>query len=169
MTMNQMQQPVIARIHGIATAAGCQLVAACDLAVAADDSRFATSGINVGLFCSTPAVPVSRNIPRKQALELLLTGEYIGAETALNWGLINRTAPLDKLDDEIKILADSILAKSSVAVSTGKKMFYKQLEKSMEEAYALAGEIMACNMMDEDVTEGVEAFINKRKAVWKGC
>ena len=124
MTLNQMPQPVIARIHGIATAAGCQLVAACDLAVAADDARFATSGINVGLFCSTPAVPVSRNIPRKQAMELLLTGEFIDAQTALNWGLINRTSPLEKLDEEIKNLADSILAKSPEAVYTGKKMFY---------------------------------------------
>ena len=169
MTLNQMPQPVIARIHGIATAAGCQLVAACDLAVAADDSRFATSGINVGLFCSTPAVPVSRNIPRKKAMELLLTGEFIEAETALNWGLINRTAPIDKLDEEIKNLANLILTKSSVAVSTGKKMFYRQLEQSMEDAYAFAGGIMACNMMDENVTEGVDAFINKRKAVWKGA
>ncbi|MBC8259845.1 MAG: enoyl-CoA hydratase [SAR324 cluster bacterium] len=168
LTLNRIPQPVIARVHGIATAAGCQLVAACDLAVAADDTRFATSGINVGLFCSTPAVPVSRNISRKQAMELLLTGEFIGAETALSWGLINRTVPLEKLDDEVKVLADSILAKSSVAVSTGKKMFYKQLELSMEEAYNYAGEIMACNMMTEDVSEGVDAFINKRKAVWKG-
>ena len=168
MTLNQMPQPVIARIHGIATAAGCQLVAACDLAVAAYDTRFATSGINVGLFCSTPAVPVSRNIPRKQAMELLLTGDFIDAQTALRWGLVNRTAPLENLDEEVKKLADSILAKSSVAVSTGKKMFYKQLELNMKAAYAYAGEIMACNMMAEDVTEGVDAFINKRQAVWRG-
>ena len=163
MTLNQIPQPVIARIHGIATAAGCQLVAACDLAVAADDARFATSGINVGLFCSTPAVPVSRNIPRKQAMELLLTGEFIDAQTALYWGLINRTSPLENLDAEIKKLADSILAKSSVAVSTGKKMFYKQIELNMKDAYAYAGKIMAYNMMEEDVTEGVDSFINKRQ------
>ena len=160
MTLNQMPQPVIARIHGIATAAGCQLVAACDLAVAADDARFATSGINVGLFCSTPAVPVSRNIPRKQAMELLLTGEFIDAKTALSWGLINRTSPLEKLDEEIKNLADSILAKSPEAVYTGKKMFYKQIELNMKDAYAYAGDIMACNMMSEDVTKGIESFIN---------
>ena len=160
MTLNQMPQPVIARIHGIATAAGCQLVAACDLAVAADDARFATSGINVGLFCSTPAVPVSRNIPRKQAMELLLTGEFIDAQTALSWGLINRTSPLEKLDEEIKNLADSILAKSPEAVSTGKKMFYKQIELNMKDAYAFAGDIMACNMMSDDVTKGIESFIN---------
>ena len=168
MTLNQMPQPVIARIHGIATAAGCQLVAACDLAVAAYDTRFATSGINIGLFCSTPAVPVSRNIPRKQAMELLLTGDFIDAQTALRWGLVNRTVHLDNLDEEVKKLADSILAKSSVAVFTGKKMFYKQLELNMKDAYAYAGEIMACNMMAEDVTEGVDAFINKRQAVWRG-
>jgi len=167
MTLNQMPQPVIARIHGIATAAGCELVAACDLAVAANDTRFATSGINVGLFCSTPAVPVSRNISSKRAMELLLTGDFIGAQTALRWGLVNRTVPLENLDEEVKKLADSILAKSSVAVSTGKKMFYKQLELNLKDAYSYAGEIMACNMMAEDVTEGVDAFINKRKAVWR--
>ena len=163
MTLNQMPQPVIARVHGIATAAGCQLVAACDLAVAADDACFATSGINVGLFCSTPAVPVSRNIPRKQAMELLLTGDFIDAQTALSWGLINRTSPLEKLDEEIKKLADSILSKSPLAVTTGKKMFYKQIELNMKDAYAFASRIMACNMMSEDVTDGVETFINKRQ------
>ena len=168
MTLNQMPQPIIAKVHGIATAAGCQLVAACDLAVAAEGTRFATSGINVGLFCSTPAVPVSRNISRKRAMELLLTGEFIDADTALNWGLLNRVAPLDKLDQETQKLADAILSKSSVAIFTGKKMFYKQLETKMEDAYAYAGGIMACNMMAEDVSEGVDAFINKRQAVWKG-
>ena len=161
MTLNQMPQPIVARIHGIATAAGCQLVAACDLAVAAEDARFATSGINVGLFCSTPAVPISRNIPRKQAMELLLTGEFIDANTALSWGLINRISPLDKLDEEIKILADSILAKSPEAVSTGKKMFYKQIELNIKEAYAFASETMACNMMSKDANKGIKSFINK--------
>ena len=167
-TLNKMPQPVIACVHGIATAAGCQLVGACDLAVASEDTRFATSGINVGLFCSTPSVSVSRNIPRKQAMELLLTGEFIDAETALKWGLINRIAPPEKLDEEVNKLADAILAKSSVAVFTGKKMFYKQLEQNMEDAYSYAGEIMACNMMAEDVNEGIDAFVKKRKAVWKG-
>lgn len=160
MTLNQMPQPIIARIHGIATAAGCQLVAACDLAVAADEARFATSGINVGLFCSTPSVPVSRNIPRKQAMELLLTGEFIDSKTALSWGLINRTSPLEKLDEEINKLADSILAKSPTAVSIGKKMFYKQIELNMKDAYAFAGDVMACNMMSEDVAKGIESFMN---------
>ena len=168
MTLNQMPQPIIAKVHGIATAAGCQLVAACDLAVAEEGTKFATSGINVGLFCSTPAVPVSRNISRKRAMELLLTGEFIDAKTALNWGLINRVAPLGKLDDETQKLADAILSKSPVAVFTGKKMFYNQLEQKMEDAYSYAGDIMACNMMAEDVTEGIDAFINKHKAVWKG-
>ena len=168
MTLNKLPQPVVARVHGIATAAGCQLVGACDLAVASEDARFATSGINVGLFCSTPSVAVSRNIPRKQAMELLLTGDFIDANTALKWGLINRIAPSEKLDEEVQKLADAILSKSSLAVFTGKKMFYKQLEKNMEEAYAFAGEIMACNMMAEDVNEGIDAFVKKRKAVWKG-
>ena len=168
MTLNQMPQPIIAKVHGIATAAGCQLVAACDLAVAAEGTKFATSGINLGLFCSTPAVPVSRNISCKRAMELLLTGEFIDADTALNWGLLNRVAPLEKLDEETQKLADAILSKSSVAVFTGKKMFYKQLEHKMEDAYAYAGAIMAYNMMAEDVSEGVNAFINKRQAVWKG-
>ena len=145
------------------------LVAACDLAVAAEDTRFATSGINVGLFCSTPAVPVSRNISRKRAMELLLTGEFIDAETALNWGLLNRVVPVRKIDEETQKLAEAILSKSSLAVFTGKKMFYKQLEHKMEDAYTFAGKIMACNMMAEDVSEGVDAFINKRQAIWKGC
>ena len=160
MTLNEMPQPIIARVHGIATAAGCQLVAACDLAVAADNARFATSGINVGLFCSTPAVPVSRSIPRKHAIELLLTGEFIDAQTALRLGLINRTSTLVKLDEEIKNLSDLILAKSQTAVSTGKKMFYKQLELNMKDAYEFASDIMACNMMSEDVTKGIESFMN---------
>ena len=138
-------------------------------AVAAEGTRFATSGINVGLFCSTPAVPVSRNISRKRAMELLLTGEFIDAETALNWGLLNRVVPVKKIDEETQKLAEAILSKSSLAVFTGKKMFYKQLEHKMEDAYTFAGKIMACNMMAEDVSEGVDAFINKRQAVWKGC
>ncbi|MED6340586.1 MAG: enoyl-CoA hydratase-related protein, partial [SAR324 cluster bacterium] len=138
-------------------------------AVAAEGTRFATSGINVGLFCSTPAVPVSRNISRKRAMELLLTGEFIDAETALNWGLLNRVVPVRKIDEETQKLAEAILSKSSLAVFTGKKMFYKQLEHKMEDAYTFAGKIMACNMMAEDVSEGVDAFINKRQAVWKGC
>lgn len=168
MTINRMPQPVIARVQGIATAAGCQLVAACDLAVAADTARFATSGINLGLFCSTPSVTVSRNLPRKQAMEMLLTGEFIDAETALRWGLINRIAPAAELDDTLQDLVGVILSKSSVAVTTGKRMFYKQLEMNMEDAFEYASEVMACNMMAEDVGEGIDAFMQKRAPVWKG-
>ena len=162
MKINQIPQIVIAKVHGIATAAGCQLVAACDLAVASKEARFATSGINVGLFCSTPAVPVSRNIPRKKAIELLLTGEFIDSVTALNWGLINRVAPQEKLDKELQNLVNVILSKPPIAVFTGKRMFYKQLERNMEDAYAYASRIMACNMMAEEVSEGINSFINKK-------
>lgn len=168
LTMARLPQPVIARVHGIATAAGCQLVAACDLAVAADNSRFATSGINVGLFCSTPAVALSRNLSRKRAMEMLLTGEFIDAPTAKDYGLVNRVVPLDRLDAEVRILADSIIAKSPIAVATGKRMFYPQLEVGLDEAYQQAAEAMACNMMAEDAGEGIDAFIGKRKPTWKG-
>ena len=161
-------QPVIARVHGIATAAGCQLVAQCDLAVASDNAKFAVSGINVGLFCSTPSVPLSRNVPRKQAMEMLLTGDFIDAATAVERGLINRAVPADQLDAAVNELARKILSKSSVAVSTGKRMFYKQLEMGLEGAYQYAAEVMACNMMAEDVGEGIDAFAAKRPPVWKG-
>lgn len=168
MMITQMPQPVIARIHGIATAAGCQLVSMCDLAVAADVSRFATSGINVGLFCATPGVGLSRNLGRKQALEMLLTGDFIDAQTALQQGLVNRVVAVDALDAEVDKLAQSIIAKSSVAVGMGKQMFYKQLEMGLDAAYQYASEVMACNMMSEDAAEGIDAFIGKRKAEWKG-
>lgn len=168
LTLNQMPQVVIAKVQGIATAAGCQLVAACDLAVASDDSKFATSGINVGLFCSTPAVAVSRNLPRKQAFEMLITGEFIDAHTALRQGLINRVAPADELESTLKSLIDAITAKSSVATATGKDMFYKQLDMDLTNAYDYAGKVMTCNMMADDVTEGIDAFIEKRHPVWTG-
>ncbi|MFZ2854771.1 MAG: enoyl-CoA hydratase [Rhodocyclaceae bacterium] len=168
LTLTQMPQPVIARIHGIATAAGCQLVSMCDLAVAADVARFATSGINVGLFCATPAVGLSRNLGRKQALEMLLTGDFIDAQSALQQGLVNRVVPGEALDGEVDKLTQSILAKSSVAVGMGKQMFYKQLEMGLDAAYQYASEVMACNMMSEDAAEGIDAFIGKRKAVWQG-
>ena len=168
MTVAQMPQPVIARIHGIATAAGCQLVATCDLAVAADVARFAVSGINVGLFCSTPAVALSRNMGRKQALEMLLTGDFIDAAEAQRRGLVNRVVPLDQLDAEVKKLTDSICGKSTVAVATGKQMFYRQLEMGLEGAYQFASETMACNMMADDAAEGIDAFMQKRKPEWKG-
>ncbi len=168
LTLVSMPQPVIARVHGIATAAGCQLVSMCDLAVASDNSRFAVSGVNLGLFCSTPSVGLARNVGRKQAMEMLLTGEFIDAQTALARGLLNRVVPLAELDEEIKKLTDSILAKTPVAIKTGKQMFYRQLEMGLDEAYELASEAMACNMIAEDAQEGIDAFIAKRKPEWKG-
>lgn len=169
LTIQEMPQPVIARIHGIATAAGCQLVSMCDLAVAADVARFAVSGINVGLFCSTPAVGLARNMGRKEALEMLLTGEFIDAGEAQRRGLVNRVVALGDLDEAVEHLVQSILAKSPVAVATGKQMFYKQLEMGIEAAYQYAGEVMACNMMAGDAAEGIDAFIEKRKPVWQAA
>jgi enoyl-CoA hydratase/carnithine racemase len=166
--ITRLPQPVIARVHGIATAAGCQLVASCDLAVAADAARFAVSGINVGLFCSTPAVALSRNMGRKQAMEMLLTGDFIDANEARRRGLVNRVVAADQLDAEIARLTDSICAKSSAAVRMGKQLFYQQLEMGVDGAYQLAGETMACNMMCDDAAEGIDAFMQKRKPEWKG-
>jgi enoyl-CoA hydratase/carnithine racemase len=168
LTLVRMPQPVIARVHGIATAAGCQLVSMCDLAVASDNSRFAVSGVNLGLFCSTPSVGLARNVGRKQALEMLLTGDFIDAQTALARGLVNRVVPPAQLDAEIRKLTDSILAKTPVAIRAGKQMFYRQLEMGLDEAYELANEVMACNMMAEDAQEGIDAFVAKRKPQWKG-
>lgn len=169
LAITQMPQPVIARVHGIATAAGCQLVSMCDLAVAADVAKFAVSGINVGLFCSTPAVGLARNLGRKAALEMLLTGDFIDALEAKAKGLVNRVVPTDALDAEVEHLAQSILAKSAVAIRMGKGMFYRQLEMGLSEAYDYAGEVMACNMMSEDAGEGIDAFMQKRKPAYKGC
>jgi len=168
MTLARIPQPVIAKVHGIATAAGCQLVAQCDLAVASDKAKFAVSGINVGLFCSTPSVSLGRNVTRKQAMEMLLTGDFIDAATACDRGLINSFAAPDKLDDAVNELAHKIMAKSPVAVSMGKRMFYKQMEMGMEGAYRYAAEVMACNMMAEDAGEGIDAFMQKRSPAWKG-
>jgi len=167
MTLTEIPQPVIARVHGIATAAGCQLVAACDLAVASTEARFATSGVNFGLFCSTPGVALSRNMPRKQAMEMLLTGDFIDARTALKQGLVNRVVPPAELDAEVARLAAAIKGKSRAAVSLGKQAFYKQLEMSMEQAYQYASQIMTCNMMDDDAAEGIDAFMQKRPPKWK--
>ncbi len=161
LTIQRMPQPVIARVHGVATAAGCQLVAMCDLAVAADDARFAVSGINLGLFCSTPAVPLSRNMSRKAAFEMLMTGDFIDAQRALQEGLVNRVAPPGALDEAVKALAASICAKPRAAVQAGKGLFYRQLEMGIEAAYQLAGQTMACNMMDDAALEGVQAFIER--------
>jgi len=157
-----LPQPVIARVHGIATAAGCQIVAACDLAVASSEARFATSGINYGLFCATPGVPVSRNVSRKRAFEMLFTGEFVDAQTAMAWGLVNRVVPPGELDAEVARLAASIKAKPRAVVAAGKAFFYSQLESSLGEAYAAASRSITCNMLGPDAAEGVGAFIEKR-------
>ena len=167
-TITQIPQPVIARVHGVATAAGCQLVAMCDLAVASDSARFAVSGINVGLFCSTPAVALTRAMSRKAAMEMLLTGEFISAAEAEKRGLINRSVPAEALDAEVARLATAVCAKSSLAIAMGKQLFYRQIEMGLEGAYQLASETMACNMMSEDAANGIDAFANKQKAVWLG-
>jgi enoyl-CoA hydratase/carnithine racemase len=166
LTIQRMPQPVIARVHGIATAAGCQLVAMCDLAVAAEEARFAVSGINVGLFCSSPSVALSRNVGRKEAFEMLVTGEFVDARTAQARGLVNRVVAADRLDAEIDALAASIVAKPAVAIALGKQLFYKQLEMGIDAAYQLAGQTMACNMIDDVAQEGVQAFIEKRLPSW---
>ena len=168
MKLTELPQPVIARVHGIATAAGCQLVSMCDLAVAADTARFAVSGINVGLFCATPGVGLSRNMGRKEAFEMLVTGDFIDAHEAQRRGLVNRVVPLEQLDAEVARLAASIVAKSPLAIRMGKQMFYKQLEMGLDAAYQLASETMACNAMCEDAAEGIDAFIAKRKPEFKG-
>jgi len=162
--LTELPQPVIARVHGVATAAGCQLVASCDLAVAADVAKFAVSGINVGLFCSTPAVALARNMGRKPALEMLLTGEFIDAAEAQRRGLVNRVVPAEQLDAEVKKLTDSICAKSADAITMGKQLFYRQIEMGLAGAYQLAAETMACNMMTDDAVAGIDGFMNKRKA-----
>lgn len=167
MTIQRMPQPVIARVHGMATAAGCQLVAMCDLAVAAESATFATSGITLGLFCTTPGVAVARNLLRKNALEMLLTGEFIDARKAQSWGLVNRVVPDAELDAELKRLIDAIAANPRDAVALGKKVFYEQIELPIAQAYGVASEAMACNMMMEDTAEGVSAFVAKRKPDWK--
>ncbi|WP_066457479.1 enoyl-CoA hydratase [Castellaniella caeni] len=154
--------PVIARVQGTATAAGCQLVASCDLAVAADTARFAVSGINVGLFCSTPAVALTRNVPLKNAFEMLVTGQFISAAQAVERGLINHAVPEAELDQAVAGLVDSILAKSPVAVRTGKAMVYRQLAMPLAQAYDYAAGVMARNMLADDVSEGIDAFMEKR-------
>lgn len=169
LSLIRLPVPVIARVHGIATAAGCQLVGMCDLAVASSQARFAVSGINVGLFCSTPSVALSRNMGRKEAFEMLVTGEFIDAEEAYRRGLVNRVVAPEALDEEVERLAAAIKAKSPVAVRMGKELFYRQLEMGIEAAYQLAGEVMACNMMAEDAAEGIDAFIEKRPPQWRGC
>ena len=166
LALQRLPLPVVARVQGIATAAGCQLVAMCDLAVASSEARFAVSGVNFGLFCSTPSVALARNVPRKQAMEMLLTGAFIDAEAACARGLVNRVAAPERLDAEIEALVAPIVAKPRVALAIGKQQFYAQLEAGIEQAYAIAGQAMACNMMDEAALEGVQAFIDKRPPSW---
>jgi len=168
MRIKRLPQPVVARVHGIATAAGCQLVASCDLAVAADEARFGTPGVNIGLFCTTPAVAIGRTISHKHAMEMLLLGEAIDAETAYRFGLINRVTPPSALDYTVMEYAQTIAGKSSETISIGKATFQKQLEMSMEDAYTFAGEVMARNMMEHDAQEGIDAFLNKRAPEWRG-
>ncbi len=163
----RLPKPVIARVHGIATAAGCQLVASCDLAVASDEARFATPGVNIGLFCSTPMVALSRNLSRKHAMEMLLLGEMIDAARAAEFGLVNRVVPTDELDAAVADLARKIASKSTLTVSIGKEAFYEQLEKGLADAYDYASEVMVTNMLARDAEEGIGAFIEKRDPTWE--
>ena len=166
LAIQRLPIPVIAQVQGIATAAGCQLVAMCDLAVAATDARFAVSGVNLGLFCATPSVALSRNLGRKQAFEMLVTGAFISAADALAKGLVNRVVPPDQVQAEVQALAAAIVAKPRLPIAMGKALFYRQLEVGIEAAYADASQTMACNMMDHSALEGVQAFIDKRPPGW---
>jgi enoyl-CoA hydratase/carnithine racemase len=163
-----LPQPVIARVHGIATAAGCQLVSMCDVAVAAENATFAMPGVNVGVFCSTPAVGVARNVGRKRAMEMLLTGEPIDAKTALAWGLVNRVVPAEELDSAVAHFTDIVLARSPAVVGRGKEAFYRQIERPLEAAYEDTGRAMAANLSLEDAAEGIDAFLGKRPPLWRG-
>jgi enoyl-CoA hydratase/carnithine racemase len=166
--LTEIPQPVIARVQGIATAAGCQLVSMCDLAVAADTVTFAMPGVNIGVFCSTPAVGVVRNVGRKHAMEMLLTGEPIDAATAQSWGLVNRVVPSSRLDAEIRRFTDIILSRSSATIRFGKQAFYRQIDHPLAAAYDIASEVMACNLLLDDAAEGIDAFLQKRPANWRG-
>jgi enoyl-CoA hydratase/carnithine racemase len=167
MQIQRLPVPVIARVQGLATAAGCQLVAQCDLAVAVEEARFGVNGIDVGLFCATPSVPLVRNVPTKVAMEMLLTGEFMSAQEARARGLVNRVVAADALDAEVERLVVSILAKPREAIAMGKAVFYQHRETGIEAAYQLAGQTMACNMVHEVAQEGVQAFIDKRTPAWK--
>ena len=166
LSIQHLPVPVIARVQGLATAAGCQLVAQCDLAVAAGNASFGVNGIDVGLFCATPSVPLVRNMPAKQAMEMLLTGEFITADEARARGLVNRVVPPEMLDAELEKMVRALLAKPREAVAMGKALFYRQRETGIEAAYQLAGQTMACNMMHPVAQEGVQAFVEKRKPEW---
>jgi enoyl-CoA hydratase/carnithine racemase len=168
-TIHRVPQPVIAKVHGVATAAGCQLVAACDLAVAAETARFATPGVKIGLFCSTPMVPLSRAIGRKRALEMLLTGELVDAQRALDWGLVNLVVPEESLDDAVAELAGKVARSSPLTVAIGKEAFYAQLELDEHRAYDLTKTVMAMNSLAGDAQEGICAFLEKRPPEWRGA
>lgn len=165
--IQRLPQPVIAQVQGVATAAGCQLVAMCDLAVASSTAKFAVSGVNLGLFCATPSVALARNISRKKAMYLLLTGDFIDAVQAMEWGLVNSVVTPDELASHTLALAQKIAQKPKTALQLGKQLFYQQVEQPIADAYGLACETMACNMMDDSALEGVQAFIDKRKPNWK--
>ncbi len=167
LAIQRLPVPVIARVQGIATAAGCQLVAMCDLAIAASTAKFAVSGVNLGLFCSAPGVALSRNVLRKAAFEMLVTGEFISADDAKVRGLVNRVVEPEHLDAEVEKLVAAIIAKPRVAVAIGKEFFYRQIELGIAQAFEAAARIMACNMMDEAALEGVQAFIDKRPPRWR--
>ena len=167
-TIHDLPQPVIAKVHGIATAAGCQLVAACDLAVAAEEARFGTPGVKIGLFCSTPMVPVSRAVGRKRAMQMLLTGETIDAATALDWGLVNRVVPVSELDAAVAELVDAIARSSSYTVAIGKRAFYDQVERAEHDAYEQTKAVMTENALAADAQEGMSAFLHKRAPTWTG-
>ena len=164
--LTRLPQPVVARVHGIATAAGCQLVAACDLAVSADDASFATSGVKYGLFCSTPMVALSRNLPRKAAMEMLLTGDFVDAAEALRLGLVNRVVPAPELDAAVEALCARLLDKPREVLALGKRAYYRQLEMGLEEAYAFTTEAIVSNALGRDFEEGLAAFVGKRRPVW---
>ena len=168
LTMTQLPQPIIAKVHGVATAAGCQLVASCDLAIAAESARFGTPGVTNGLFCSTPAVAVSRAVSSKHAMEMLLLGELFSSEDALRFGLINRIVPVQKLDSTVLEYAESIASRSTLTMSMGKGAFYRQLDMELEEAYTYTSDVMARNMMERDAQEGIDAFLQKRHPKWTG-
>ena len=167
-SITTLPQPVIAKVHGIATAAGCQLVATCDLAVADEAAHFGTPGVNIGLFCSTPMVALSRAVPRKQAMEMLLTGDMIDAPEAQRLGLINRAVPAEKLEEETLALARKVAGKSPLTLKIGKEAFYRQVEYGLVEAYAYAAQVMTTNMLARDAEEGIDAFIEKRQPQWQG-
>lgn len=167
-TVHELDQPVIAKVHGVATAAGCQLVAACDLAVAAEGTRFATPGVKIGLFCSTPMVPVSRAVGRKRAMQMLLTGEPIDASTALDWGLVNQVVPAEDLEAAVQRLVESIVRSSSYTVGTGKRAFYAQIDRAESDAYEQCQLVMVENAQAHDAQEGMSAFLEKREPIWRG-